>query len=92
MFIVINVIDTNLSLTTSLILYNPSLDIFFPGNIFRWARLYLQYCICPSCAKISSNCLIESEWRGEAKGQQLHNIYLHAAVGAAGSHLTPDIV
>ena len=53
-------IINHLASRSSSTFYNQSLNIFFPGNIFRWTRLYLQYCICPSCAKISSNCLIES--------------------------------
>ena len=32
--------------------------------VFSKQQVYLQYCFCPSCAKISSNCLIESGGAG----------------------------
>ena len=63
MFIVINVIDTNLSLSTSLRSSSTARLEIFSSRIFLTVSLFATL-LCPSCAKISSNCLIESGGAG----------------------------
>ena len=98
MFIVINVIDTNLSLTASLILHNPSLVIFFLCHVLKETHLKREkticnIAVCPSCAKISSNCMIVSGGAGLKVNNCITFILvLQGQQYCSGLHLTPDII
>ena len=98
MFIVINVIDTNLSLTASLILHNPSLVIFFLSHVLKETHLKREkticnIAVCPSCAKISSNCMIVSGGAGLKVNNCITFILvLQGQQYCSGLHLTPDII